>query len=480
VTVVFGGVGATFLYQHLLQFFPEIDVIVLGEGERTLPLLLDCLSEKNSRGLQHIQGIAYRHEGKIIDTGRPDPIENLDDLPIPAAYFKYQHISTSRGCVWECAFCGSPAFWERRVRYRSPVHVLRELRALYRKGLRFFYFCDDTLTIKKERVIQICRKIIEEGLEISWFAISRVSDIDEEILYWMRRAGCIQLSYGVESGSEEIRNVLKKRITSEEIKRAFHLTVQYGILPRAYFIYGSPGESDKTIEESIELMKEIKPLSAIFYALDVFPGMALYESLKKKGVLGDDLWNNRIEGLLYAEIDSHLTHNHVRAFGRRLRGAFYKNLSTFVEAIQLVDQKELYPFHADFCSRLAMTFSHGDYSQIKTIRDKERIAETLFRKALDYAPDHRAFLGLSLLLQKRGKWNESSHFLKEGLEWFPSSEHIHLALGVNYMNCREYGEALSWFSKFPHSEKARYYIALCEQATRAPSQEGGSGQKKRA
>lgn len=464
VRVIFGGVGATFLSEHLLRHFPEIDVIVLGEGERTLPSLLDCLSETSSPDFHLIQGIAYRHEGKIMNTGRPEPIEDLDELPIPAAYFKYEHISTSRGCVWECAFCGSPAFWERRIRYRSPDHVVGELEILYRKGLRFFYFSDDTLTIKKKRVIQICRKIIEGGLEISWFAISRVHDIDEEILYWMRRAGCIQLSYGVESGSERIRDVLKKRITTEQIKRAFDLTVQYGILPRAYFIYGSPGESDETIEESIGLMKEIKPLSAIFYALDLFPGMELYESLKQRGVLSDDLWKNKIEGLLYGEIDPHLTHNHVRAFGKRLRRAFYENLNAFVEAIQLVDREDLYPFHADFCSRLAMTFSQGDYSRHKMIPDKDHIAEALFRKALRYAPDHRAFLGLSLLLQKRGDWNASIHLLKKGLEWFPTSEHIHLALGVNYMNRREYSEALSCFSKFPHSEKARHYIVLCEEA----------------
>ena len=118
-----------------------------------------------------------------------------------------------------------------------------------------------------------------------------------------------------------------------------------------------------------------------------------------------------------------------------------------------------------------------DYSRHKSIPDKERVAEELFRKALDYAPDHRAFLGLSLLLQKRCKWNASIQLLKEGLEWFPSSEHIHLALGVNYMNRREYDEAISWFSKFSHSKKARYYIAICEEEKRHQEMREGSDKK---
>jgi radical SAM superfamily enzyme YgiQ (UPF0313 family) len=477
ISIIFGGVGATCLYEHLLDRFPEIDVIVLGEGERTLPLLLDCIADKKRPDLHCIQGIAFKHEGKILNTGRPVPIEDLNSLPIPADYFEYQHISTSRGCVWECAFCGSPAFWERRIRYRSPNHVLRELELLYGKGLRFFYFSDDTLTINKTRVIQICRGILERGLDINWFAISRVNDIDEDILYWMRKAGCIQLSYGVESGSERIRENLKKKITKDQIKKAFSLTVQYGILPRVYFIYGSPGETEETIEESITLMKEIKPLGAIFYALDLFPGTELYESLKEAGVINDDLWQERIEGLLYGEIDSHLTKDRTKAFGKKLRTAFNEYLPDFVDAIQLVDRQDLYPFHADFCSRLAMTFSHGDYSKFEMIPEKDRIAEALFRKAIRYAPDHRAFLGLSLVLQKRGDWDASSDLLKEGLEWFPNSEHLHLTLGVNYLNKGQYSKAHSCFSRFPHSEKALYYRDICEEATKNPGQRGGVGQK---
>jgi radical SAM superfamily enzyme YgiQ (UPF0313 family) len=121
--------------------------------------------------------------------------------------------------------------------------------------------------MRKDRVVEICKKIIEKDLKITWFAISRVNFVDEEMLYWMRKAGCVQISYGVESGSEEIRKVLNKNIRTDDIKRAFALTTKYGILSRAYFIYGSPGENYETIQETIDLIHEIKPLSTIFYIL---------------------------------------------------------------------------------------------------------------------------------------------------------------------------------------------------------------------
>ena len=125
--------------------------------------------------------------------------------------------------------------------------------------------------MKKEVAIAVCKEIPRRGLFISWYAISHVNNVDEEILHWMRKAGCIQISYGVESGSEKIRKGLNKRIRNEQVKRAFALTTRYGILARAYIIYACPGESPETISETEELIREIKPLSVLFYVLRIFP-----------------------------------------------------------------------------------------------------------------------------------------------------------------------------------------------------------------
>jgi anaerobic magnesium-protoporphyrin IX monomethyl ester cyclase len=464
VKIVFGGIGATFLWEHLLKNFPEVDYLVLGEGEMIFLELVRHLEKKPGQRITEIRGIAYRENGKISKTRVPDPIKDLDHLPVPARYFTYSHVSCSRGCAWNCSFCGSPEFWGRKIRWRSPGKFVEELEMLNRKGVTFFYFSDDTFTLDPKRVVEICERIIERNLKIAWYAISRVDRVDEDVLYWMRRAGCTQISYGVESGSEKIRRALGKPVASQEIKRAFALTTRYGILSRAYFIYGAPGESWKTVQETIDLMDDIKPLSAIFYLLDVFPGTRLYRDLTKRHGITEDIWLKRIEGMMYFETDSTMNDELILAFGKKLRTAFFGRVHSYADAIELVDRKDLFPWHADFCSRLGMTFSHGDYSKIQEVRHKVETAENLFRKALRYSPDHRAYLGLGMIIQRKGEFEESVKILEEGLSHWPDSEDLNLCLGISTMNLGDFRTAMDHFSRFPQSKRAVHYKEECIRA----------------
>ena len=466
VKIVFGGIGATFLWEHLLRHFPEVDYVVLGEGERIFLELVRHLGKKPGQGIAEIRGIAYRENGKISKTREPDPIKDLDRLPVPAKYFTYSHVSSSRGCAWNCSFCGSPQFWGRKIRWRSPEKFVEELEMLYLKGVTLFYFSDDTFTIDPKRVMEICQRIIDRNLKIAWYAISRVDRVDEEVLYWMRRAGCIQISYGVESGSEKIRKALGKPVESQEIKRAFALTTGYGILSRAYFIYGAPGESWETVQETIDFMDDIKPLSVIFYILDVFPGTRLYRDLTKRRGITEDIWLKRIEGIMYFETDPAMNDELILAFGKKLRTSFYDRVHSYAEAIELVDRKDLFPWHADFCSRLGMTFSHGDYSKVQEVRRKVETAENLFRKALRYSPDHRAYLGLGMIKQRKGEFGESVRILEEGLSHWPDSEDLNLCLGISTMNLGDFRAALDHFSRFPQSKRAVQYKEECIKALR--------------
>jgi radical SAM superfamily enzyme YgiQ (UPF0313 family) len=280
----------------------------------------------------------------------------------------------------------------------------------------------------------------------------------------MRQAGCIQISYGIESANEGIRKILNKKIRIEDVKRVFPLTQSYGILARAYFIYGSPGETEETIRETIDLLEAIKPLSAIFYILDLFPGTELYERIKAHTGLSDDVWLNRIEGIMYAELDPALSDEKILAWGRTLRTAFYENVHAYADWIRLVDREDLYPLHADFLSRLGLTFSQGDYFKNDLVREKEATAENLFRKALAYAPDQRAYLGLGMLRQKAGALAESIRILKEGLAHFPESPDLAFCLGISWMNSGEYREALAAFERLPDSDRSRSYAAQCRRA----------------
>ena len=317
-------------------------------------------------------------------------------------------------------------------------------------------------------MIEICRKIIEKKLDISWNAISRVDHVSEEVLYWMRKAGCIQISYGVESGSENIRNFLLKNISSEKIQSTFTLTQKYGIMARAYFIYGAPRESRQTIQETIDLVNSIKPLSAIFYILDIFPGTALYEDFKQRLNATDDVWLNRIEDIMYFETDPELTREMVLAFGQELRSSFFENLSGFVEAIRLIDNEDLYPHHSRFFSRLAMTFDHGDYSTIDAIKHKDRLADKLYRQSLNYYPNAEAFLGLGILNQKRGAQRDAVDILARGLSHFPNDVRLNICLGVGLMNLADYDQALVRFLDYPDEKDAVHFAARCYEALGDP------------
>ena len=461
VKIVFGGVSPTFLWKHFLTHFPEIDYVVMGEGEYTFLHLIRCIEKKEYDHLGNIRGIAFKKHGKVVRTTPAEYIKDLDQLPIPATYFEYQHLSLTRGCPGNCTFCGSPKFWGRKVRFHSVDYFVEELELLYKKGINFFYFSDDTFSVNKKRVIQICKKILKKNLKISWNAISRVNYMNEDVLSWMRKAGCIQISYGIESGSEKIRGYLNKKITTHEIEKTFDTTLKYGILPRAYFIYGSPGETRKTIQESIDLIKKIKPLVIYSSVLSLFPGTALYSQYKKKSNLSEDIWLNRIEDIKYFETDAKLSRDAVISFGKTLRTAHYESLPEIVDAIELIDKKEFYPMHADFYSRLGMTFDHGDYAGNQDIKEKDNIAEKLYLKALTYHPDPRAYLGLGILNQKKRDYRESVQILSKGVEHFPGNEQLSLCLGISHMNLGNFETAVSFFLKFQHSKQCLGFIVAC-------------------
>jgi radical SAM superfamily enzyme YgiQ (UPF0313 family) len=462
--IVFGGVAASFLWEHFLRNFSEIDYVVLGEGEYSFLELVQKLERGPLNDPSKIRGIAFRDGSRIVRTEPAEPIKDLDRLPNPARFFTYNHLSLTRGCPGNCTYCGSPRFWGHKVRFHSVSYFVDQLELLYRKGVTFFYVSDDIFTMKKEVAIAACKEILRRGLLISWYAISHVGSVDEEILYWMRKAGCIQISYGVESGSEKIRNSLNKRIENEQIKRAFAFTRRYGILARAYIIYACPGESSETISQTESLIGEIKPHSIIFYVLRVFPGTSLYEEVKARLQLKDDVWLNPIEDILYLETDPALVGEEVIEYRNRLRKTFYEGLPSFVDSMELEEREDLYPFHADFLSRLAMTFSHGDYSGVDAIAGKEAVATRLYKRSLHYCPHPRAYLGLAMTQQKRREHAKAIELLREGLGHFPENEPLHICLGVSYMNLGRFNEALSILMKFKESTEAQNRIEACLRA----------------
>ncbi|WP_129128373.1 B12-binding domain-containing radical SAM protein [Geomonas oryzae] len=279
-----GGPHATHAWQEQLERYPEIDAVVLGEGEETLLELVEARRE--GRCLASVPGLAWRAEGKPVRTAPRGAITALDALPLAAEELgatvgvdlrrQLEFIITSRGCPASCLFCSSPLFWGRGVRFRSPESVVRELRLVKeRYGLIYFSFRDDTFTANRSRVMEICRLIEEERLHILWNCQSRVNAVDEEMLVAMKRAGCECIQFGVESGSPEMLKALGKRILPADVERAAAAVRRAGINLSVYLITGIPGEGDADLKETVRLIERIKPQDGQVSPLVYYPGTEL-------------------------------------------------------------------------------------------------------------------------------------------------------------------------------------------------------------
>lgn len=476
--LIFGGPAPTFMADQLFEACP-VDIIVRGEGEITCLTLAGLMEQKgglDQHDLSKIKGLVFKDEKGLVDTGLPDPVKDLDSLVHPSKYFTYQHLAMSRGCPGKCTFCGSPDFWGKNgIRFHSPDWFFNEILALNQKGVNHFYISDDTFTMDKKRAMDLCERIISAKLSITWNAISRVDYIDGELLSLMRRAGCIQISYGVESGAEPIKKILGKPIDNKTCIKAFDLTRQYGILPRAYFIYGSPKETKETIEDSVNLMLELAPLGAVFYMLVVFPGTRLYARACQKKMVPENIWSRHIEDLPWFELDDTLDFKSVKSFGDRLRTAFFSHLDQFAASIDLKDDPLLYPFHRDFLSRLAMTFSQGEYSREPRVKNAGAIGAELFEKALAYGPDPRAYLGLAMDSQKKREFSRAVEILEKGLANFPKNRELSMCMGVTLMNLGDFESALAHFSPVSGQDQKpdpvlNNYINICKTKLQAPLQ----------
>jgi anaerobic magnesium-protoporphyrin IX monomethyl ester cyclase len=192
-------------------------------------------------------------------------------------------IVSSRGCKYSCAFCDVHKTFGREVRYRSVKNIIEEIAYLKERfKVKDIIFYDDTLTIDRERVIGLCRAIIDNNLSISWGCYSRVDALDEELVLSMKSAGCRMISFGVESGSQEMLKLMKKGIKLESALSAVALCNRCGIQTAASFVIGFPGETKETISETRSFVKKLDPLFATFFRFIPYPGTVFYQEYLKQ------------------------------------------------------------------------------------------------------------------------------------------------------------------------------------------------------
>jgi anaerobic magnesium-protoporphyrin IX monomethyl ester cyclase len=301
------GSHVTYFDRQIIAENPAVDAVVRGEFEYTAADLARALG--NGGDLNGVPGLTYRDAGG--DPHRnPDRslFEPLDQMPFPARHIvkggEYRAgiysgghptaMVSSRGCPYRCTFCLWPdVLYGHKFRARSAENVVDEIEEAVRTyGHDEIYFDDDTFTIDRQRVMDICRLIMERGLEkeVEWIAQCRVDTVDREMLEAMKAANCGYILFGVESGSPKMLKKMKKGITLDKVRAAFNLTKEVGIKTQAFFLFGMPGETQETIQETIDFAKEINASSTQFAVAIPHPGTALYDECKANGWLTSENW----------------------------------------------------------------------------------------------------------------------------------------------------------------------------------------------
>lgn len=304
IIVIGGGVHPSALSEETLQE-SKFDVLVIGEGDRTIVEMVT----KNAEDWPSVDGICYRNQdSSLVRTKARELVKDLDQLPYPAWHLydlkKYRAsqltsrknpvgaIETSRGCVFGCTYCNKDVFG-RKFRMKSPERVVDEIEYMLRLGFREIHIWDDNFVTNIQRAKEICNLIIKRGLKFPWCLACgiRVDCVDEEFLFLAKKAGCYSVYFGVESGDDEILKKINKGIKTEQVRKAFQMAKKAGLETLGFFMFGLPGETEKTMEKTINFAKELDPDYAKVTILVPFPSTPIYAELEKAGRIKTKDWS---------------------------------------------------------------------------------------------------------------------------------------------------------------------------------------------
>jgi radical SAM superfamily enzyme YgiQ (UPF0313 family) len=307
--------GAHFIVldHEALRAYPALDCVIRGEYEHTAAEI------GTGKPLEGMPGITWRKPDGTIQRNPERPfIDDLDSIPFPARHLVRNElyyrpdtmepqttIVTNRGCPHSCIYCLAPVVSGKKNRYRSVGNVLAEIEQCVKLyGIRSFLFRSDLFTQNRKWVIELCQAIVERGLDIEWASNSRVDTINAEMLSWMKKAGCWIIAYGVESGNQEMLDLMKKKATVEQAREAVQLTREAGVKSSVYLLMGLPWEKPETLEDNIRFARELMPdFLEIFYTYP-FPGTELHRiavenGLMREGDVPEDAYSHPAIGGLY-------------------------------------------------------------------------------------------------------------------------------------------------------------------------------------
>lgn len=336
VLIVLGGPHASALPEECLRM-SDFDVVAIGEGDYTIVELAE------GRSLSDIKGIYYKQEERILSTPARERIKDLDSLPFPALDLfdikrynssklvarksPFSDLMTSRGCVFNCSFCGKKVFGRRFVP-KSPERVIEEIKYTLRLGFREIRNVDDSFTANINRAKTICEMILREKLNFPWTLAGgiRVDCVDEEFLVLAKRAGLYQVSFGFESGDQECLNSIGKGITIEQSTRAMEMVKKVGLESVGFFMFGLPAETEESMRKTIDFAIKLMPDFAKVTILVPIPDSKIFADWEREGRIKSRDWSQyklHEAGVVYQHPT--LSHEKMREYYDLFYRKFYLN-----------------------------------------------------------------------------------------------------------------------------------------------------------
>jgi radical SAM superfamily enzyme YgiQ (UPF0313 family) len=298
VVTIIGGPHVSAIPERTLEAFPEIDYGIVGEGEHSLFDLLQRL--ETQQPIDGVAGLAWRRDGNVVANPRAPYIDDLDELPPPAwdllpdfphrfqpTLFSYPKtpvasLITSRGCPFSCSFCDRSTSG-RKGRMHSVEYVVGLCRHLEGLGVRHVLFVDDLFTVRRDRVVQLCESFLEAGFRFTWSCTSHPNLLDLETMKLMKKAGCWQIAYGIESGSPRILDVVKHEVKIPRMRETLRLTRQAGIRAKGYVMLGHPTEGLDSLAETLEFLRTVELDLCQITKFTPYPGTPAYPTIHSHG-----------------------------------------------------------------------------------------------------------------------------------------------------------------------------------------------------
>jgi len=291
VPVVVGGQHVTIMTDDALSD-PNIDFVVRGEGEQTFVEFLSKLG--GDQEWQDVAGLSFKKNGQVIHNSPRPLVPDLDELPLPARQCLYDvenyephalgKLFASRGCPYQCNYCGTQNIWTYKVRHHSTKRIVEEIRHVRKQyGATYFTFFDDVFGLDRKRAIKLCQGMAQAQLGIRWDCLTRSNLVTDELLSAMKQAGCMKIDMGVESGSDKVLRDTKKGLNTKQILDGARLIKKHGIFLYSFFMVGLPTETEEDVKETIDLLEKLKPDWAGISIFTPIPGTEIYKTLEAQG-----------------------------------------------------------------------------------------------------------------------------------------------------------------------------------------------------